>query len=249
MLVLTLVLALPMAKPTIGSTYLGISLDLSASPTEVCEGETTQLTVTLKNEETWYTLASIESLSVLGYPLQPVPGVHNWSSTGGDSDGLLEPGETWTWQVETEALYATTQFDIAGVGLVCAGFHWYGSASVEVTVIPCAPPVECGPCEGGVTSLTLQYNGAGSSDVVVKAKKKDVILFDDTVGPGEMFTVIGADKHGKLGPEIKIFVDGEKYTKIHTSCSQPIGIGMVFGDFEIVGGESLKGGALCPIVE
>ena len=110
-----------------------------------------------------------------------------------------------------------------------------------------SPPEECNPCEGGVTTLTFQYNGTETASVMVKTKKGDVILFDAAVSPGDTFTVNGADKKGKLGTEIKIFVDGEEYTRIHTSCSQPIGVGMVFGNFEIVGGESLKGGPLCPI--
>jgi hypothetical protein len=121
-------------------------------------------------------------------------------------------------------------------------FDW-----IELWGEQATPPEECGECEGGVTTLTLQYNGTTPADIMVKAKKGDVILFNDTVIPGEMFTFNGADKHGKLGSEIIIFVDGEEYTRIHTSCSQPIGIGMVFGDFVIVAGESLKGGPLCPV--
>ena len=135
------------------------------------------------------------------------------------------------------------RWEYFGSDLGQVAFDW-----IELWGEGSSPPEEYGPCEGGVTSLTFQYNGTATADVMVKTKKGDNILFDDAVTPGEIFTVNGADKKGKLGKEIKIFVDGEKYTKIHTSGSRSIGIGMVFGDFEIVGGESLKGGTL-PLID
>ena len=168
-------------------------------------------------------------------------------------------GSTWleTWVYLDEDYYGNSldinENDDIEVMLCATGEMWpyfacdMGQSAfdwIELWGEEVSPPVECGPCEGGVTSLTLQYNGAAPANVMVKAKKGDVILFDGIVIPGEMFTVNGADKHGKMGSEIKIYVNGEEYTKIHTSCSQPIGIGMIFGDFEIVGGESLKGGTL-----
>ena len=36
-------------------------------------------------------------------------------------------------------------------------------------------------------------------------------------------------------------------TKIHTSCSDPIGPGLISGDFTVIAGESKKGGELCPL--
>jgi hypothetical protein len=50
-----------------------------------------------------------------------------------------------------------------------------------------------------------------------------------------------------MGSEIPIFVDHVLNTKIHTSCSQPIGVGQISGDFEITAGNSFNGGALCPL--
>jgi len=177
----------------------------------------------------------------------------------------LNIGSTWlvTWVYLDEDYYGNpldiNENDDIEVMLCATGDMWLYFASdmgqvafdwIELWGEEALPPVECGPCDGGVTSLTLQYNGTTPDDdtpvyVEVKKKKGDEILFDGWVAPTEMFTVTNeADKHGKLGSEIKIYVNGEEYTKIHTSCSQPIGIGMVFGDFEIVGGESLKGGTL-----
>ena len=47
--------------------------------------------------------------------------------------------------------------------------------------------------------------------------------------------------------EITIYVDGIESVNIHTSCSNPIGIGSVFGDFTVLDGASKDGGQLCPI--
>jgi len=107
---------------------------------------------------------------------------------------------------------------------------------------------ECGECKGGVTQLTLKYNGSTSAHVEVVQKNGDVV-FADTVDPGEEFTFSGTEKDDKLGKEISIFVDGDLNTKIHTSCSKSIGPGLISGDFEVIAGLSKDGGPLCPVDE
>jgi hypothetical protein len=106
--------------------------------------------------------------------------------------------------------------------------------------------VNCGECDGKVTDLTLQYNGViVDADIKVVQKKDDDIVFTGTVQPGETFTFSGADKNGTLSTEIRIYVNDDLNTSIHTSCSEPIGPGLVRGDFEVVEGYSLNGGFLC----
>ncbi len=112
-------------------------------------------------------------------------------------------------------------------------------------------PVEddCGECDGKITSLTLEYQGSSEAmvEVLAKGKKRHPgeVLYSGQVLPGGNFTVDGYDKHGTLGTEIKIIVNGCLRTKIHTSCSKPIFIGMVSGDFRILDGYSRNGGRLC----
>jgi len=77
-------------------------------------------------------------------------------------------------------------------------------------------------CKGKVTELTLQFNGADWGYVKVVQKKKNYVVYENTVAPGEQFTFTGTAKKGTLGSEISIFVDGVLNTKIHTSCSKPI---------------------------
>jgi hypothetical protein len=114
-----------------------------------------------------------------------------------------------------------------------------------------APPQDCTPCSGKVDELTLRYTGSTSNaNIVVEQKKAESgsnVVFSGTVQPGGTFTFTGKDKQGTLGTEISIFVNGVLNTKIHTSCSVPIGPGLVSGDFTVVSGSSRNGGLLCPI--
>jgi len=107
------------------------------------------------------------------------------------------------------------------------------------------PGDDCGVCEGKITELTLRYLGDSSADIEVMTKKNKSVLFSGIVDSDATFNFVGDDKKGTMGTEIKIYVDGEMNIKIHTSCSQPIEIGMIFGDFEVVDGYSRKGGQIC----
>jgi hypothetical protein len=107
----------------------------------------------------------------------------------------------------------------------------------------------CKPCKGKVTQLTLQYRGSETAYIDVYQSKVKTPNFEGFVEPGDTFTINGQDK-GTLGTEISVSVAVTDLdtvtTKIHTSCSQPIGPGMVFGDFLVLEGYSKDGGLLCP---
>ena len=107
---------------------------------------------------------------------------------------------------------------------------------------------ECEPCDGQVTMLRLKYNGTESANITVMERKTGNEVFGPAIVlPGGVFEFTGTTKQGTLGPEIWIFVGDDIVAEIHTSCSQPIGPGLVVGDFEVVYGESKNGGPLCPI--
>lgn len=127
--------------------------------------------------------------------------------------------------------------------VICDAGEDVQSTIIEVEV---PPEEECGECKGKVTELTLLYTGMEAAPVQVVQKNGDTV-FDETVQPGETFSFSGTDKHGTLGTEISLFVDGDLNTTIHTSCSQPIGPGLVSGDFEVIAGYSKDGGELCPV--
>ncbi|MCH8147624.1 MAG: hypothetical protein IH987_06455, partial [Planctomycetes bacterium] len=122
--------------------------------------------------------------------------------------------------------------------------------------IDCPGPCEeCEECDGKVTTLTLRYNGSiQNAEITIDAKRGPTNdpVFGEVVNPGDTFTIVGPQSgnpgfFGTLGTEIAIFVNGELNTTIHTSCSVPIGPGLISGDFEVVSGESKNGGLLCPL--
>ena len=113
----------------------------------------------------------------------------------------------------------------------------------------------CG-CKGKVSQLTLKYNGTTPTNVSVdRIDPFGTNLFPSTpILPGDVFTVNAADYgpkgfKGTLGIGISITKNGADPVEIHTSCSEPIGPGLVAGDFEVVSGTSKKlDKPLCPIV-
>lgn len=106
-----------------------------------------------------------------------------------------------------------------------------------------------------MTELTLRYLGgiAGAHvQVIAKRGPDSPTVFSGTVSPGGTFEVTGPGggspgHSGTLGTEIRILVNGVLNTMMHTSCSQPIGPGLVSGDFEVLEGSSKGGGLLCPL--
>jgi len=100
-------------------------------------------------------------------------------------------------------------------------------------------------CDGGVTVLTLLNNGPAGE---ITVETKDGVVF----GPEDVSNRVafGFGEEGvKVGKSITVTVRDDSGAKIseiqiHTSCSIPIYPGLKFGDFEVVEGESLKGGPL-----
>jgi len=142
-----------------------------------------------------------------------------------------------------------------GPGLVKGAFTVISGSSRnggELCPVDTPPGGDCEECDGKVNALEMQYNGSQAANIVVKTKKDGhdsgtKVVFDETLQPGEVFSFLGNDKKGTLGTEIKIYIDGSENTKIHTSCSVPIGPGLVKGSFEVISGSSRNGGELCPV--
>ncbi|RME93866.1 MAG: hypothetical protein D6766_07400 [Verrucomicrobia bacterium] len=139
---------------------------------------------------------------------------------------------------------------VFGPFTIVEGYSRNGGLLCPVDNPPTPPPSgDCAPCDGKVTQLTLQYDGADQPLVEVYDKKGNLLGSVQLDATG-LFTIDGADlnadRNGTLGTEIALVIDGVEVARIHTSCSQPIGPGMVFGPFTIVEGYSRNGGLLCP---
>lgn len=127
------------------------------------------------------------------------------------------------------------------------GKTWYDADDAPGLSVPvCSqtpPPPTCVECSGGITELTLLYQGSKSAKIVVKDSKGNQ-LYSNTVYPNKAFTFKGVNYSGTMGSYIKIFV-GYNYSTIYTDCSKPIYAGMAVGSFAVVSGYSKDGGKLC----
>ena len=178
---------------------------------------------------------------------------------------FVEPGGVFTFDGKDKKSTLGTEITIKVDGVVNTKIHtscsqplYIGLVKGDFTIVDgysrnggqlCEkePPSDdgCGDCEGKITNLTMTYDGDEDALITVKQKKVNVIVFDDTVKAGAEFSFVGEDKKGTLSTEIYLSVDGELNAAIHTSCSEPIYIGMSSGDFTIVDGYSRNGGKLC----
>ena len=133
------------------------------------------------------------------------------------------------------------------------------------------PEPECAVCEdekASLATLDIEYIGSDDATISVVSTKGNTSgeLFVGTVSQGDVFTLDGKDvirggnngngngngnggngrPTNKLGPEVEISVDGEaRPVVIHVSCSQPLAVGDVYGDFEIDAGTTTDGESLC----
>jgi hypothetical protein len=118
----------------------------------------------------------------------------------------------------------------------------------ECTVgYPAAPG--CSLCDGQVTQLTLLNRGPTGYIRVYQGDRPEPnqLIFEGWVNADDTFTFNGIYSNGSMGSKISVWVGNCRRASIHTSCSQPIGPGLVKGDFEVVAGSSRIGGLLCPL--
>ena len=140
-----------------------------------------------------------------------------------------------------------------GPGLVRGDFEVVSGTSRnggELCPVEEEEPTDCGDCDGQVTALTLRYTG-DMADAPVRITQRDrsrqVNVFRGTVQPGGEISFHGVSRQGTFGSVLQVYVGSTLNTRIHTSCSEPIGPGLVRGDFEVVAGSSRNGGKLCPV--
>jgi hypothetical protein len=108
------------------------------------------------------------------------------------------------------------------------------------------PAQECGDCDGKVTLLALVYHGSETMTAFIVQRDGDVV-YDDTIETGDTIVIQGSDNKGTLGTNIDFYLNNDYEMSIHTSCSDEIGVGSMFGYFRVIYGESRNGGPLCPI--
>ena len=84
---------------------------------------------------------------------------------------------------------------------------------------------------GGIARIVLEYTGVDLVDIEVWLKDDLVSTFIG-VSTSDLIDVLATEATvGKLHSEIKFVIDGLELAKIHTSCSKPINVGDVHGDY------------------
>jgi gliding motility-associated-like protein len=107
----------------------------------------------------------------------------------------------------------------------------------------CPALTACGACTGGLTSLTLQFNGTTSSTIVATDQLGTV--FNGQVNPGATFSFTGSLINEKfVGTQIQLSINGVLNATIGSSCSG-FAVGQVFGNFTVRAARSKAGGSIC----
>lgn len=104
----------------------------------------------------------------------------------------------------------------------------------------CTPPPPSCPCKGGITLLQLQFNGDDGTPVSVV--DNGTAIYAGVLNSGDSFELVGGRADGRFNKNNLILNAGDQDTTIHVSCSQPIGIGSVFGPFTLLSFASRDGG-------
>ncbi len=171
-----------------------------------------------------------------GYLMPDFPNIFN-SKDGGDFDSpkltINIPPDVSSLSVQ---LFSEDPNDPNPTGKGPASLNWM-TAALSIGE-------ECAPCDGKITQLTLRNDGDAANIEVIQ-KKPETSVHNAYVPAGGEFSFIGVDKKGTLSTEISIYREGVLDQKIHTSCSQDIFIGSVFGNYTVIDGYSRNGGKLC----
>jgi len=115
-----------------------------------------------------------------------------------------------------------------------------------VCPVPPVDPEGCDDCKGGVVAMEMEYTGNSTEYVEVTGEDGDPVYYAGNVSPGDTISFEGTGSYNKLDKHTEIYVDGDLDEEVHTSCSQPIGPGVVFGDFTVTYAESKDNGPVCP---
>lgn len=107
----------------------------------------------------------------------------------------------------------------------------------------CPATSSCGACRGGITSLTLKYEGTTRANVIVKDAST---IFTDQINPGDLVS-ISSTLIGRMfsADELNIVVGGRSNAKINITCAEGVFLNSRYGDFTVLAGESSLGGPLC----
>lgn len=110
----------------------------------------------------------------------------------------------------------------------------------------CPPPSACGPCQGGINSLTLRYNGILLPAAIVAMEGGSNVIYNGIVAPGGTISLNGTLPDGRFqGNQVTLVVNLFYNALIETSCGTPVYVNSTYGNFTVMGGSSKDGGPIC----
>jgi len=217
-----------------------------------CDGKVTRLTLKFNGVEPSDIKIETKQGSVI-FDREVAPG-EEFEIIGNDNKGTLGSEIEIFVNWELNAKIHTSCSKPIYPGLVEGDFEVVdgysrdgGRLCVDDDPPPPPPPPSCHDCKGEVNELVLMSNLDEAAQVTIVQGSGDDIVFDAVVEPGDKFSIIGTRTNNTFGSEIRIKVNGEPHAAIHTSCSKPVGPGLIAGDFMVVSGTSSKGGELCDL--
>lgn len=127
-----------------------------------------------------------------------------------------------------------------------------GCSSLGTVLVTALP---CGPCQGKVSNLELLYTGSTTARIDAYVKNGSMmynILPSRLVQPNQIIVFNGEQNQdrrkgfkGTLGTELVISVNGVPLDPIHTSCSVPLNVGDVYGNFTVMSLKSKNNSFIC----
>lgn len=110
----------------------------------------------------------------------------------------------------------------------------------------CPPVASCSPCQGGLTNMTLRYNGILLPALVTVTEGGGSVVFNQLVNPGASFSFTGSLPGEKfVGNQIIISVTVIPNAIIDTSCGSTVFVNSDFGSFTVLAAASKNGGPIC----
>ncbi len=129
--------------------------------------------------------------------------------------------------------------------VICGLLNFCSDALAQSCDCPAANV--CSTCSGGLSRLTLRFNGTIAS--VITASDQQGLVYTGLVIPGGTFSFAGSIVNEKfVGPTVYLTVTAILNATIGSVCGSAYP-GSVFGSFTVVSAESKNGGILCCLPE
>lgn len=171
--------------------------------------------------------------------------------TGSKADGEMNKNIYFYINGDENATMKTDCKRIYYIGDEIGDFTIVAGVSKDELPLCSNTTIDCG-CEGGFVHMKLRYVGSATAQVQVREKKDNKLIYSGELDQYDEFSFSGTKKDGKLHNTIYVYIGGSENAELHVSCSVPIEIGDIYGDFAIVEATNKNNLSLCgsiPVID